>query len=309
MKSTFSSFYKGILVFILVGSIFGYALPIVRTYSSSVSSSTFASRYFPASTPLRLPVLEKKVDPASRIEIHKEGFPVQLRYDGKWVSFFTKPITVRKLLMNLSIELQRTDEINLPLSHLLKKDELIVIKRVRYKEYEKDFAVPYAVVMEQNPMVENGLKAVWQPGENGVLRKRFRERIEDGSLIQTQTLWQKTLKSPTTEIIALGTATFKGPYLKKLRMCASSYNPTVAQCDGDPFTAATGRRVHFGMVAVDPKVIPLHTKLYVSGYGYAIAEDTGGLIKNLKIDLFFWRRLSDSGWQGGYIDVYILGKE
>ena len=91
-------------------------------------------------------------------------------------------------------------------------------------------------------------------------------------------------------------------------MCASSYNPTVAQCDSDPFTTATGRRVRFGIAAVDPKVIPLHTKLYVAGYGYAIAADTGGLIKNNKIDLFFWRRLADSGWRGGYIDVYILGE-
>lgn len=263
----------------------------------------------PEAAPLRLPVVERKVDPKARIVHHEEGFPVQLRYDGKWVSFFTKQVTVRRLLMTLSIELLRTDEINLPLSHLLQKDELIVIKRVRYTEYEKDFSVPYAVVMEQNPLVENGLKAVWQPGEAGILRKRFRDRIEDGVLVQTQTLWQKSLKTPITEIIALGTATFTGPYLQKIRMCASSYNPTVAQCDSDPFTAATGRRVHFGMVAVDPKVIPLHTKLYVSGYGYAIAEDTGGLIKNNKIDLFFWRRLPDSGWQGGYIDVYILGKE
>ncbi|MBU5590481.1 hypothetical protein KQI89_01760 [Clostridium sp. MSJ-4] len=39
-------------------------------------------------------------------------------------------------------------------------------------------------------------------------------------------------------------------------------------------------------VAVDPSVIPLGSKLYIDGYGYAIAADTGSLIKNLRIDLY-----------------------
>jgi len=48
-----------------------------------------------------------------------------------------------------------------------------------------------------------------------------------------------------------------------------------------------------GAIAVDPKVIPLGTKMYIlsSGgtwiYGVAVAEDTGGSIKGYKIDLFF----------------------
>jgi len=87
---------------------------------------------------------------------------------------------------------------------------------------------------------------------------------------------------------------------------ASSYNPTVAQCDGDPFTAASGKRVCFGMVAVDTSFIKLGTKLYVEGYGYAFAGDTGGLIKGKKIDCFLWRKLENDNWRGGYINIYIL---
>ena len=49
---------------------------------------------------------------------------------------------------------------------------------------------------------------------------------------------------------------------------------------------ASGMKPQVGVVAVDPKVIPLGTKLYVEGYGEAIAGDTGGLIKGNKIDLF-----------------------
>jgi len=48
----------------------------------------------------------------------------------------------------------------------------------------------------------------------------------------------------------------------------------------------SGREVEHGIVAVDPAFIPLGTKLYVEGYGFAIAADTGGAIRGYKIDLF-----------------------
>lgn len=51
--------------------------------------------------------------------------------------------------------------------------------------------------------------------------------------------------------------------------------------------AATGLRVKKGIVAVDPRVIPLGTKLYIPGYGEALAADTGGWIKGSRIDLAF----------------------
>jgi 3D (Asp-Asp-Asp) domain-containing protein/septal ring factor EnvC (AmiA/AmiB activator) len=55
---------------------------------------------------------------------------------------------------------------------------------------------------------------------------------------------------------------------------------------GDGITA-TGLRARKGVVAVDPRVIPLGTKLYIEGYGEAQAADTGGWIKGNRIDLCF----------------------
>ena len=57
--------------------------------------------------------------------------------------------------------------------------------------------------------------------------------------------------------------------------------------DGSRGTTATGRPAGQGIVAVDPKVIPLGTRVYVEGYGEAIAADVGGAIKGNKIDLCF----------------------
>lgn len=73
-------------------------------------------------------------------------------------------------------------------------------------------------------------------------------------------------------------------YSRSLTMSASAYS---AYDDGNSNHTYGGNMVRKGLVAVDPKVIPLGTKLFIPGYGYAIADDIGGAIKGNKIDLAF----------------------
>lgn len=68
---------------------------------------------------------------------------------------------------------------------------------------------------------------------------------------------------------------------------------------------ATGTKARVGAIAVDPKVIPLGTKVYVKGYGYARAEDTGGNIKGNTIDLYMNSTSSCLKWGVRYVPVYI----
>ncbi|MBE5821897.1 MAG: hypothetical protein E7311_04855 [Clostridiales bacterium] len=66
------------------------------------------------------------------------------------------------------------------------------------------------------------------------------------------------------------------------------------------------------VIAVDPKVIPLGTKVYVQGvngmsdYGYAIAADTGGAIKGNKIDIYVDQHGTTQWWTVGNAKVYIF---
>jgi len=77
-------------------------------------------------------------------------------------------------------------------------------------------------------------------------------------------------------------------YKKKLTMEATAYEPgPVSNGRWATGYTACGYKAGYGVVAVDPRVIPLNTRLYIEGYGYAIAGDTGGAIKGNIIDLGF----------------------
>ena len=102
----------------------------------------------------------------------------------------------------------------------------------------------------------------------------------------------------------------QGPlrYGYSLEMYATWYNPASAGRSPDsPWYSitATGVQVQRGIVAVDPNVIPLGTRLYVPGYGEAIAADTGSAVIGNIIDLGFAdHEVPD--WYTGWVTVYIL---
>ena len=71
-------------------------------------------------------------------------------------------------------------------------------------------------------------------------------------------------------------------------------------------TTASGMAAAVGRVAVDPRVIPLGTRLYIEGYGYAVAADTGGAIKGNRIDLFFETYDEAISFGRRKVTVYVL---
>jgi 3D (Asp-Asp-Asp) domain-containing protein len=75
---------------------------------------------------------------------------------------------------------------------------------------------------------------------------------------------------------------------KILDVEATAYDPGPVDAKrGFVGTTSLGERAHFGIVAVDPKVIPYRSRLYVEGYGPGLAGDTGGAIKGQRVDLCY----------------------
>ncbi len=93
---------------------------------------------------------------------------------------------------------------------------------------------------------------------------------------------------------------------------ATAYTPSADECGKDDGITATGAKCEVGVVAVDPKVIPLGTKLYIETvdgsfvYGYCSAQDTGGAIKGNKVDLAMNTKSECFQFGRRQVKVYIL---
>lgn len=92
-------------------------------------------------------------------------------------------------------------------------------------------------------------------------------------------------------------------YSRSLQMRASAYS---SQDPGNGNYTARGNFLRKGLVAVDPGVIPLGTRLYIPGYGFAVADDTGGAIRGNAIDLAFETRAEALQFGVQMVTVYIL---
>ena len=93
---------------------------------------------------------------------------------------------------------------------------------------------------------------------------------------------------------------------RKLSMRATGYYVGEKTVPSD--VTFLGHKLQRGLVAVDPKVIPLGSRLYVSGYGYAFAADTGSRIKGLRIDLAVKDKYEEARFNRHDVPVYILDK-
>lgn len=107
----------------------------------------------------------------------------------------------------------------------------------------------------------------------------------------TKIVW-KTLQTADGEI----------KYWKKMRVYATHYD---SRCPGCNEWTSIGMRAGKGVIAVDPKVIKYRTKVYIPGYGMAVAGDTGGAIKGNIIDLGF-EDARTAGWSAKFVDIYLL---
>lgn len=92
---------------------------------------------------------------------------------------------------------------------------------------------------------------------------------------------------------------------RTITMRSTAYTSDPSE-NGGYSTTAMGTAIRYGVAAVDPNVIPLGTRLYIEGYGYARAEDTGGAIKGNKIDLVFGSKSQSNNWGRRTVRVTIL---
>lgn len=231
--------------------------------------------------------------------------------NGQVHTIYVSSGTVSDALDTVGIVLGEFDELSVDHNTQISSGMDIYITRVTVEEEYQYEPIPYETVMQASSSLLNGSEVLVQKGEDGVRRYTYNLIYRNGVMTDRVLAGTSVYEKPVNEIRAYGTSTSISPSssftvstTSKLltledgtQIPYESYIDVVATAyttEGSDFNITkSGAVAQYGIIAVDPKVIPLGTKMYVVAadgtwvYGYAVAGDTGGFIKGYRIDLFY----------------------
>ncbi len=213
--------------------------------------------------------------------------------------------TVQDALDYAGIELGERDILSCEREDPLYAGLDIEITRVSVETVTEYEEIPYETVRTENDKKPVGETVVLQEGKPGRLARTYEVTLHNGEEYDRTLVTSVRESEPVTEELEVGiyapptedsenhTLTlYDGTvleYVSRIDVDATAYT-----CEGQTWNITkTGTTARYGEIAVDPRYIPLNSKLYVVApdgswvYGFCIAEDTGGLIKRYRIDLYY----------------------
>ncbi|MEA4924775.1 MAG: 3D domain-containing protein [Syntrophomonadaceae bacterium] len=233
------------------------------------------------------------------------AFSVKVTADGVTREIITTPVTVKEAVALAGFTLGENDIVKtLPETLVVPQQEIEVI-RVTQKEITVDQEMPYQVEKTTDATLEKGLSKTLTTGRNGVARNTYRVTYYNGQEAKRDIIKMETLVQPVNKVLAMGSITSVSRGGQRFDFTEARYMQATAYTYTGSHTA-TGNHPAVGMIAVDPTVIPLGSKMYIEGYGYAWAADTGGAIKGNIIDVFLEDQSQCVKWGRKTVKVYIL---
>jgi len=261
------------------------------------------------------PSLRTPLPQASEITILRAR-PVTIKVDGRQEQVRSQANTVTQLMEEMSITMQGLDYTIPDGGSVLHAGDVVEVIRVTEEVTFTDEIIPYDSLSQLTAELELDQRAIIQAGAPGILRWSTVIRYENGIEISRGSAKETVIQAPVNEVLGIGTNivirtvdTPGGPleYWRVVRMRVTAY--TAATSGKDPShpaygITASGVPAGFGVVAVDPTIVPFRSYVYVPGYGRAFAGDTGGGVKGRFIDLGY-NEGEIVAWNG-YVDVYYL---
>lgn len=242
--------------------------------------------------------------------------PLEIAVDGRVIktrSYHERSIDV---LAEAGIGLLGLDYVRPDPTVSLKAGDVIEVIRVREDFEFEDTVLPFEVVWQASSQFEIDTSGVLVGGQTGIERTRVRVRYENGNEVSRTVDGTWVAKEPVDQVNGFGTniviRTVETPqgtleYWRKVRMRVTSYTAATSGKTRDHPAygiTASGVLAGYGVVAVDKKVVPFRTEVYVPDYGVGFAGDTGGGIIGRWIDLGYDE--DSLVWWAGYTDVYYL---
>lgn len=246
------------------------------------------------------PAADAEVGPDNKITIEK-AFEVTLLDGGKEKKVWSTSTTVADFLKQYNIQLNEFDRVEQKMDELVVPNSEIQVVRVEKVTDVVEEETNFAVETKKDDSLLKGKEKVVQKGVNGTVSRTYEVLKENGKEVSRDMVSEKTVKQPTKKVVAVGTKVVTASVSrgtnsnssaaptggKEFYVTATAYT---AYCNGCSGITATGINLksnpNLKVIAVDPSVIPLGSKVWVEGYGHAVAGDTGGAIKGNKIDLF-----------------------
>lgn len=273
--------------------------------------------------------MEVKIDRAVALAIQNGA--------KKEVTWTTKD-TVADLLAEKNIKLDAHDKVLPAKTAKLASNMTVVVTYVDKKTDEKKSKVAFKTVVKEDSSLEKGEEKIVQAGKAGEKVAKYDVVIENGKEKQRKLLAEQVTAKPEDKIVVRGTkeepvvtaisnAPAKSSKKATTSSAPSSKNSSASKVSSKPSsggktftmestaysgggTTATGINLTANpglkVVAVDPSVIPLGSRVYVSGYGEAIAGDTGGAINGNVVDVYFADESQCYTWGRRQVTVTIL---
>lgn len=271
-------------------------------------------------------------DGVSEITVQREQ-TVHVDYCGEVLELGSYGETVGQLLSRNGIKTYGSFSISEDMSALTYDGMQLHIDNVVQAEESYTVEDPYEVVYCNDPTLPVGQEKVLVQGVAGQVLRVAQVVYRNGQEQSRIILEESVLQQPVDEIVAVGTGTKVGEkrtepligdgvivlptgevltYSSADTYKATAYTSYDAGCDR---ITATGTYVHAGTVAVDPKVIPYGTRMFIVTndgryiYGVSTAEDCGGGVKGKHVDLYFETKAEAYAFGVRSCTIYFLGEE
>jgi 3D (Asp-Asp-Asp) domain-containing protein len=222
---------------------------------------------------------------------------------------WTTHYRVSAVLAELGLRLGHLDVVRPSLSSRIRPGQPIRVIRRWLVRRTVTTLLAYTTQYQPDPLLYRGDRAILRWGRDGRRLETVQILMQDGRALRRTVIPGRVITPPVNELVAYGSldTIARGgqvvTFTRELTMTATAYWPDPSWSTG---ITATGVPAHYGIAAVDPAVIPLGTRLYVPGYGFALAEDTGSAIVGDRIDLCFndpWQAID---WGVRTVDVFIV---
>ncbi|MDR0977589.1 MAG: 3D domain-containing protein [Endomicrobium sp.] len=236
-----------------------------------------------------------------------------IKADSKF--YIVKPyknIPLKTILQQNSIVIGKNDIVSKDMDKPVQPFQTVKITRVSQKQKEIRERSPFRITWRRK--YNSNLRTIeLQKGVEKNITKTLIETFYDDILYETVTLNESTREKEFYRLLLFDKngrieKNYDLSKAKRIKMTATAYYPGDPLAWRDGTVTVLGQKMQRGIVAVDPKIIPLKTRLFITGYGYAYAGDTGSMIKGKRIDLGVNNAQEEKAWMHRNVTVYILEK-